>query len=131
MKQVFLICLGLLSFVCTPEAQSDYEFSVFKNSYKPSAGLTNHPVYSFREMPSKNIEDYLLVFYKKYVSSQDVSQCPFEPSCSVFAVHAIHSKGWFIGLLAAFDRLSRDNAYKDEYYRENPVNGYLLDPFPF
>ena len=58
----------------------------------------------------------LFVFYKKCISSQDYPSCNFTPSCSEYALKAIKKKGIFIGLFAAFDRLSRCNhPYADGY----------------
>ena len=46
----------------------------------------------------------------------DYPSCNFTPSCSEYALKAIKKKGIFIGLFAAFDRLSRCNhPYADGY----------------
>jgi putative membrane protein insertion efficiency factor len=47
------------------------------------------------------------LFYKKFISSQDRPACVFSPSCSVYAVEAFKKKGFFLGWLSSFDRLSR------------------------
>jgi len=45
--------------------------------------------------------------YKSFVSSQDNPSCVFTPSCSEYAVESIQKKGFFLGWLSTFDRLSR------------------------
>ena len=70
----------------------------------------------------------LFVAYKEFLSSQDNAKCNFHPSCSVFAIHAIQSKGPFIGILSAFDRLSRCNGMNTNDYLKNPKNNLLDDP---
>ena len=58
----------------------------------------------------------LFGFYKKFISSQDGNNCGFYPSCSQFAAQAIKSNGFFIGSLAAFDRISRCNGHNHQFY---------------
>lgn len=45
--------------------------------------------------------------YKSFVSSQDNPSCVFTPSCSEYAVESFQKKGFFLGWLNTFDRLSR------------------------
>jgi len=47
------------------------------------------------------------LFYKSFISSQDNPSCVFTPSCSEFAMLSIQEKGFFLGWLNTFDRLSR------------------------
>lgn len=49
----------------------------------------------------------VFLFYKTFISSQDMPTCIFTPSCSVYAVEAFHNKGVLTGWLSTFDRLSR------------------------
>jgi len=49
----------------------------------------------------------IFLFYKTFISSQDMPTCIFTPSCSEYAVEAFQKKGLFIGWLSTFDRLSR------------------------
>lgn len=49
----------------------------------------------------------VFLFYKTFISSQDMPTCIFTPSCSEYAVQAFRQKGLFIGWLSTFDRLSR------------------------
>lgn len=70
----------------------------------------------------------LFIFYKNFLSSQDNAVCNFHPSCSVFAIHSIQKKGAFIGVLSAFDRLSRCNGYNQKDYIRRKDNFLLDDP---
>ncbi|MFY0674212.1 MAG: membrane protein insertion efficiency factor YidD [Bacteroidia bacterium] len=70
----------------------------------------------------------LFVFYKSFLSSQDNAVCNFHPSCSVFAIHSIQEKGALIGMLSAFDRLSRCNGYNQKDYVRRKDNFLLDDP---
>ncbi|MDF1576691.1 MAG: membrane protein insertion efficiency factor YidD [Bacteroidales bacterium] len=47
------------------------------------------------------------LFYKSFISSQDNPSCVFTPSCSEYAMLSIQKKGFFLGWLHTFDRLSR------------------------
>ncbi len=68
-----------------------------------------------------------LRFYKKYISSQDGSNCNFKPSCSEYCYVSIKKKGVFWGLLNAFDRLTRCNGNKHGY-QYDPISNKLHDP---
>jgi putative component of membrane protein insertase Oxa1/YidC/SpoIIIJ protein YidD len=47
------------------------------------------------------------LFYKKFLSSQNIDVCNFYPSCSVYMMKAIQKKGVLLGILEGFDRLLR------------------------
>ena len=86
----------------------------------------------------KNVREYkneydlvfskAFLFYKKFLSSQDASQCSFTPSCSVYAIHAIKTQGVFVGIINFFDRFSRCNSLSPEDYPKNYSNNTLIDP---
>lgn len=64
-------------------------------------------------------------FYKKYISSQDGSNCHFSPSCSHYAKLAIKKYNIFKGILLTTDRLIRCNGRLEEYIILE--NGKALD----
>lgn len=70
----------------------------------------------------------LFLFYKTFFSSQDGVSCTFNPSCSSYALQSIKKKGLFMGVLGAFDRLTRCNGFSPEAYGIDPKNGLLIDP---
>ncbi|HPE86095.1 MAG: membrane protein insertion efficiency factor YidD [Bacteroidia bacterium] len=67
-------------------------------------------------------------FYKRFISSQDGSQCSFTPSCSEYAVLAIEKQGLIKGGLNFLDRFSRCNSLSPELYSRDPETHLLIDP---
>lgn len=45
-------------------------------------------------------------FYKKFITNQDTTNCPFYPSCSTYVMQAIQKNG-LLGILQGFERLKR------------------------
>ena len=70
----------------------------------------------------------LFLFYKEFVSSQDVDACIFTPSCSVYAIESIKTLGVFEGLCNAFDRMTRCHAFGVDYYPRHPHTHKAYDP---
>ncbi len=67
-------------------------------------------------------------FYAHSVSSQDGATCGFTPSCSGFAVQALHRFGPIHGLLLTVDRLQRDHPQSGDHYPMDASSGLSLDP---
>lgn len=69
-------------------------------------------------------------FYKKFITSQDMSNCPFYPSCSQFMLEAVSSNGVF-GFFQGLERLRRCTSaeHKRDQY-ETLSNGKHYDPVP-
>jgi putative component of membrane protein insertase Oxa1/YidC/SpoIIIJ protein YidD len=96
-----------------------------------TASKTTRTNYSFSFTAASEYEfvaKFAFTFYKKYISSQDAISCTFEPSCSVFGLHAIQNFGVMRGILATFDRLTRCHGWNQGYYRQEPVTGLNYDP---
>lgn len=70
----------------------------------------------------------LFLFYKSFISSQDVQRCSFTPSCSVYGMEAIKEKGILKGMVLTFDRLTRCNGLSPEKYSIDPETGKFYDP---
>jgi putative membrane protein insertion efficiency factor len=51
----------------------------------------------------------LFLFYKTFISSQDLTACTFTPSCSEYGILAIKGHGILKGGLMTIDRLTRCN----------------------
>lgn len=66
-------------------------------------------------------------FYKKYISSQDANSCTFHPSCSEYATLVIAKKGFFLGGMLTFDRLSRCNGLSPEKYKIDKRTNLMID----
>ena len=56
-------------------------------------------------------------FYKKYITAQDMSNCPFYPSCSQYMLDAVSMNGLF-GIIQGWERLHRctDTEHKRNMY---------------
>jgi len=71
----------------------------------------------------------LFLFYKTFISSQDIPTCIFTPSCSEYAVEALRKKGLAAGWLSTFDRLSRCHGLtKPDYYPFDTQLKRFYDP---
>jgi putative membrane protein insertion efficiency factor len=74
------------------------------------------------------LSHFAFTFYKKYVSSQDAISCTFQPSCSIYGLHAFEHHGLWIGSMATFDRLARCHSWNRGLYPIDPKNGLNIDP---
>ena len=69
-------------------------------------------------------------FYKKFITSQDMSNCPFYPSCSQFMLEAVSQNG-FLGFFQGLERLKRcTNTEHSRGIYETLSNGKHYDPVP-
>lgn len=67
-------------------------------------------------------------FYKLFITKQDNSACPFEPSCSQYMVEAV-SKYGPAGVIMGLERLKRCTSYEHSRNLYPVVNGkYHADP---
>ena len=73
----------------------------------------------------------LFRLYKQFISSQDAGNCPFYPSCSEYMMQAIQRRGVILGIIDAFDRLSRCNGFNMEIYPVQPEKRRLYDPVEY
>ena len=98
-----------------------HQFDVEENkeTYKQHSSYSNE---------ANAVSSVLFLFYKEFISSQDIDACVFTPSCSVYAMESIKTKGIVRGLLSAFDRLCRCNPMAQKYYPINPETQRLYDP---
>jgi len=99
--------------------QNQFDVSDTDHSYR-------HHISSENEL--KQVTSFLFIFYKEFISSQDVNSCVFTPSCSVYAVESIKKLGLLEGLANSFDRLTRCNPLSSKHYKTDPVTKKLYDP---
>ena len=72
---------------------------------------------------------FAFLFYKNYISSQDIDACVFEPSCSVYMVETIQKNGTAKGILDGLDRLLRCHSFTNEHeYTYNIYTKRYYDP---
>ncbi len=105
---------------------SDVNFLTSQLNQEPE-----RPQYPIARRESNEIKmgvQFLFLFYKNFLSSQDNRNCAFAPSCSTYCLQSIQHKGVFQGLMGSFDRLSRCNYLSPENYTIDRESGQLLDP---
>ncbi len=93
-----------------------------------------HPLLSTAKTYDVSIPSVLLKssfkFYKKFITNQDMTNCPFYPSCSQYMVDAVNQNGVF-GLIQGLERLKRctSTEHKRDLY-PTLSNGKHYDPVP-
>ena len=70
----------------------------------------------------------LILFYQKFISSQDLPVCNFTPSCSRFSQLAIQRYRLWKGLMLTGDRFFRCNGLAYQYYLLDHETGRCYDP---
>jgi putative component of membrane protein insertase Oxa1/YidC/SpoIIIJ protein YidD/TM2 domain-containing membrane protein YozV len=71
----------------------------------------------------------MFIFYKKYLSSQDLDACVFSPSCSEYTLQSVEKYGFIKGTLNGIDRLMRCHAFHpSKEFKISKINGKLYDP---
>lgn len=125
----FLIILNLIFvFELNGQPIADQELKTLFTSAD-----TEHQDYAKPLRKSENEIDITIstvfLFYKTFISSQDMPKCIFTPSCSEYAVEAFQKKGLFIGWLSTFDRLSRCHGLvKPDHYPFDFEKKRFYDP---
>lgn len=77
---------------------------------------------------AKLVASFLFLFYKEFISSQDMEVCVFTPSCSSYAMESIKEYGLLKGLLNALDRITRCHPLATGYYPVHPETHKYYDP---
>jgi hypothetical protein len=120
LSESFIIVLFCL-FTSKANSQS-YVDAELKSLFKQEVNV--HQDFSKPLKESQNEFDItfssLFLFYKTFISSQDMPTCIFTPSCSEYAVEAFRKKGLLTGWISTFDRLSRCHGFVNH-------NDYPLD----
>jgi len=100
----------------------DYLMTIFKeygylNSLFKTKPEHEHFVEYFENSVSESniLLSFSFLFYKNYLSSQDVDACVFYPSCSVYMLEAVQKKGALEGFLEGLDRLLRCHSFVNEH----------------
>jgi uncharacterized protein len=89
---------------------------------------TSYVGYTSNNNEAQLLASLFFLFYKQFISSQDMNSCVFTPSCSVYTMQSVKSKGFIIGIISGFDRLSRCHPLGQKYYPIDPVTKKLYDP---
>ena len=72
----------------------------------------------------------MFLFYKKFISSQDIDACVFQPSCSVYAIECLHhEKNKLVAFMKISDRLMRCHGLASpKSYKIDKLTGKYSDP---
>ncbi len=71
--------------------------------------------------------DKLFGFYKKQISHQDIMDCIYYPSCSVYVLGTIRTNG-VLGIFDAIDRLTRCHLFGHDSYELHEGSNLYYDP---
>ncbi|MBL6963593.1 MAG: membrane protein insertion efficiency factor YidD [Bacteroidetes bacterium] len=127
--RIFIIILFLLSSVLQYAiAQSPDEIECLKSSFELQTALPYEKHGTESNSAIELVFNQVFIFYKVFISSQDYSSCSFHPSCSEYAIEAIHKQGVVKGVFNTFDRLTRCNGLSPEHYHIHRELHALEDP---
>jgi putative component of membrane protein insertase Oxa1/YidC/SpoIIIJ protein YidD len=100
-KQEFYLNLDIFD-------QADSDSVYLKKLFSISDHKANYSKYlKESDTELKLLLTFSFLFYKEFISSQDVNACVFEPSCSIYMMEAVEKNGTFIGFFDGIDRLLR------------------------
>ncbi|MCH8905061.1 MAG: membrane protein insertion efficiency factor YidD [Bacteroidetes bacterium] len=127
MKYIIIVCL-IFGSVQLGFTQTQTDIKMMRNLLEFKE---HQPDYSFA-FDNKNELEIMLaglfLGYKKFISSQDGSNCSFTPTCSEYAMQSVKQKGVIIGIINGFDRLTRCNSLSADKYEIHPETHLLSDP---
>lgn len=108
---------------------ADYPAADFSDLYEITKPLAPQAAGYRVSLPSV-ITGASFKFYKAFITSQDMSNCPFYPSCSQFMLEAVQANGIF-GFFQGLERLKRctSTEHKRNQY-PTLSNGKHYDPVP-
>ncbi len=124
------ICMILLFLGIKPglSAQTPEELALLKEHTQHRQEKKSYAFLRENRNELQQISSTLFLAYKSFISSQDAVSCVFYPSCSEYAVQAIQEQGFLLGIMNAFDRLTRCNALSPEEYSLYPGTNLFYDP---
>ncbi len=125
---VFMICLLLNSAFSTVYSQVSDDAEQIDSLFYQKKEYKHYHIDTKDGNEVTLLLEVLFRTYKIVFSSQDASSCVFTPSCSEYAVESIKKKGFFVGFLAAFDRLQRCNPLSPDLYTVDKKTKLLYDP---
>lgn len=121
-----LMATSLLSISFSLQAQNNRELHMLTEHFKPAR--QEKITFEIGEQTGGGVINAAFYIYKTFISSQDHMSCVFTPSCSEYAVQAIHKQGVILGLMNTFDRLTRCNGLRPHDYAIDPRFQRFIDP---
>jgi len=122
------ICIILLLLIINKVSGQEDIFTTHYNQFDVEKKKTSYRQYIVRENEVQQVASFFFLFYKEYVSSQDMNSCVFTPSCSVYAMESVKKLGFIEGILNTFDRLTRCHGLGLSYYPVDPHTHKAYDP---
>jgi uncharacterized protein len=132
--RLVLILTFTLSSYSGIQCQTFAEINQVLNVFEKDKKKTNHAIITVKSVQSSRDSEAeiilygLFLFYKSFLSSQDINSCNFHPSCSEYCLHSIKAKGFIKGGLMTFDRMVRCNPLSLHNYPFDPTKNKFLDP---
>jgi len=124
--KIFIIILLLSSFYCRAQTKEDL------NLFISTTEISKRPYYLDIANRGKGIigktSTSLFIFYKTFISSQDMASCSFYPSCSEYALLSFRTQKFFSALMNMFDRLTRCHPFTPENYIIDTHLHLQIDP---
>lgn len=127
MKMRFIVISCLLVLLLSLENKANAQISLYRDAL-PDGNLNK--TYSEAKNNKNELETAfsgLFLFYKTFISSQDLSVCTFTPSCSEYGLLAIKHYGLVKGGVFTIDRLTRCNGLSPKNYELDQKTMLLKD----
>ncbi len=129
----FLVCICCLwIFMSTlPISAGESEDLEFIRKFNPVTMQKPRQVARFNPRETSTFKlaaTGLIRFYQKFISSQDIPTCNFQPTCSRFGMACIQKYGMLRGVLLTADRLLRCNGSQPRHYHKDEATGKYIDP---
>lgn len=126
-----MICLLLFN-VFPPEtfAQSHKDLVLAKTLFIPASKDDFKQLVKVNKNEIESTFSAMFMFYKNFISSQDIDACIFYPSCSVYAIECIHhEKNKIAASLKISDRVMRCHPLVSKgSYTIDKKTGKYFDP---
>lgn len=98
------------------------------NQFDVKDQKTSYREYVTNTNEAKQVISAMFLFYKEFISSQDIDACVFTPSCSVYYMESIKTYGVIEGIFNGFDRMTRCHGLGKGYYPIHPHTHKYYDP---
>lgn len=128
MNRIVYITLILVGFNAITFSQQNNVLSLYSHQFEVEETRPDFHIHTDHSNELKTISSLLFLFYKEFISSQDMEACVFTPSCSVYAIESIKKKGFLFGFIAALDRITRCSGLAYGYYPVDEETNLNIDP---
>ncbi len=127
MKYTVTVFLLLSLLVQKNEAIAQLDVQRFRNALDDGKTKTEYWQAKSNKNEVQVVFSGLFLFYKNFLSSQDLTVCTFTPSCSEYGILAIKEHGLVKGGMMTMDRLTRCNGLSPTKYEYDTKQRLLKD----